>query len=227
MLKHNGGQFYEIRALHTLRIVFPDEFDNLVLSDKPDLIDDDKKIGIEVVHPANSKEMELTSYYYRYFENQHIDQVPQKGLEIFRKNGYDVCINEQSKTINGFKRSYQPFDLQMIYDAIDHKVGKLNKMQYQYASNISLYLEMSCCNYEFANLEIAKQLIDYANNLQNDQRLKYKEIFFDCLFTFYRCNIEKNEVTEIDMSDLIDAIDVEYDKYISRKVSPDQPDSHT
>ena len=28
-------------------------------------------------------------------------------------------------------------------------------------------------------------------------------------------------------SDLIDAIDVEYDKYISRKVSPDQPDSHT
>lgn len=122
---------------------------------------------------------------------------------------------------------YQPFDLQMIYDAIDHKVGKLNKMQYQYASNISLYLEMSCCSYEFANLEIAKQIIDYANNLQNDQRLKYKEIFFDCLFTFYRCNIEKNEVTEIDMSDLIDAIDVEYDKYISQEVSQGQPASHT
>lgn len=85
MLKHNCGQFYEIRALHTLRIVFPDEFDNLVLSDKPDLIDDDKKIGIEVVHPANSKEMELTSHYYRYFENQHIDQVPAKSWRSFEK----------------------------------------------------------------------------------------------------------------------------------------------
>lgn len=214
MFKHNGGQFYEIRALHTLRIVFPDEFDNLVLSDKPDLIDAVKKIGIEVVHPANPKEMELESYYYKYFENQHIDQVPQKGLKIFRKSGYDVCIDEQSKTIDAFKRPYQPFDLRIIYDAIDHKVDKLNKMQYQYASNISLYLEMSCCDYEFANLEIAKQIIDFAKNLQSNQHLIYKEIFFDCLFVFYRCNIEKNEVTEIDMSDFVDAIDIEYDKYI-------------
>ena len=227
MLKHNGGQFYEMRALHTLRIVFPDEFGNLILSDKPDLVDDDRKMGVEVVHPANPKEMEFSAYFYKNFENKHIDQVPKKGLKKFRENGYDVCLNEQSKIIHSYKHSCQPFDIQIIFDAINHKVDKLNKMEYRYSSNISLYLEMSCCGFEFANLKIAKQLLDYTNNLQRDKRLQYKEIFFDCLFPFFRCNIEKNEITEFDLSDLIDDIDVEYDKYLSQEVPSCQPTSHS
>ena len=36
----NTGNFYEIFAKISLQNVFPDEFSNLTLSDRPDLIDD-------------------------------------------------------------------------------------------------------------------------------------------------------------------------------------------
>ena len=187
-------------------MVFPQEFKELKSSDKPDLIDTSLQMGIEVIHPIDEKHKELDSYYDKNLSGKIIGQVSEDGLSKFRSNSYDVIADSFDGTIYAYRRPYKEFEIELLYNAISKKVKKLNQKQYRYSNNISLYLEMAMCSLQIANLSVAEKILNYTKELQKTVVWSYKEIFYDCLYTLYRINLTTDEITEIDMFPLTDAI---------------------
>lgn len=155
----NTRNFYEIFAKISLQNVFPDEFSNLILSDRPDLIDDTRKLGIEVTYATNEKEERLNAYYQDSLFGKRIEQISSKGLSVFRKNKYDIVFDGETNTVSAYKKEYEPFDINIVYEAIERKFLKLNSGLYKYPDNISLYLEMSKYSYEIADMSVADATI--------------------------------------------------------------------
>ena len=110
---------YESYALNVLKNIWNDEFKHLKLSDRPDLLDDTKQLGIEVVCPFVEKEMMLDSYFYNELKGKKLDEIPSKGLEKFRKFSREVIVDEKSKsatlTQKGVKKAEQHFNIS-IYE---------------------------------------------------------------------------------------------------------------
>ena len=210
----NNGNFYEIFAKISLQNVFPDEFSNLTLSDRPDLIDDTRKLGIEVTYATNEKEEKLNAYYQDSLFGKRIEQISSKGLSVFRKNKYDIVFDGETHTVSAYKKEYEPFDINIVYEAIERKFLKLNSGLYKYPDNISLYLEMSKYSYENADMSVAEKILSYANELKSKNTFAFKEIFYDCIFVMYRCNLLNGTVEKIDLESICDKILNDYEEFI-------------
>lgn len=210
----NTRNFYEIFAKISLQNVFPDEFSNLTLSDRPDLIDDTRKLGIEVTYATNEKEERLNAYYQDSLFGKRIEQISSKGLSVFRKNKYDIVFDGETHTVSAYKKEYEPFDINIVYEAIERKFLKLNSGLYKYPDNISLYLEMSKYSYEIADMSVAEKILSYANELKSKNTFAFKEIFYDCIFIMYRCNLLNGTVEKIDLERICDKILNDYEEFI-------------
>ena len=210
----NTRNFYEIFAKISLQNVFPDEFFNLTLSDRPDLIDDTRKLGIEVTYATNEKEERLNAYYQDSLFGKRIEQISSKGLSVFRKNKYDIVFDGETHTVSAYKKEYEPFDINIVYEAIERKFLKLNSGLYKYPDNISLYLEMSKYSYEIADMSVAEKILSYANELKSKNTFAFKEIFYDCIFIMYRCNLLNGTVEKIDLERICDKILNDYEEFI-------------
>ena len=210
----NTRNFYEIFAKISLQNVFPDEFSNLTLSDRPDLIDDTRKLGIEVTYATNEKEERLNAYYQDSLFGKRIEQISSKGLSVFRKNKYDIVFDGETHTVSAYKKEYEPFDINIVYEAIERKFLKLNSGLYKYPDNTSLYLEMSKYSYEFADMSVAEKILYYANELKLKNTFAFKEIFYDCIFVMYRCNLLNGTIEKIDLENICDKILNDYEEFI-------------
>ena len=210
----NTRNFYEIFAKISLQNVFPDEFSNLTLSDRPDLIDDTRKLGIEVTYATNEKEEKLNAYYQDSLFGKSIEQIWSKGLCVFRKNKYDIVFDGETHTVSAYKKEYEPFDINIVYEAIERKFSKLNSGLYKYPDNISLYLEMSKYSYEIADMSVAEKILSYANELKSKNTFGFKEIFYDCIFVMYRCNLLNETIEKIDLENICDKILNDYEEFI-------------
>lgn len=82
-----NGNFYEIFAKISLQNVFPDEFSNLTLSDRPDLIDDTRKLGVEVTYATNEKDEKL---------NETIEKIDLENICDKILNDYEAVISKES-----------------------------------------------------------------------------------------------------------------------------------
>ena len=208
--KHNDSYWYELFAKSTLEIVFPNEFIDLILSDRPDLICGDYEKGIEVVHPTDEEYEKINSYYHNQLEGKRIEDVSQKGLEIFRSKSYDVEFDIENK-ICVMKAPYKEFDIEIIYEAISKKTNKLNKNLYACSDNISLYLEMAGVSFESMDYTVAEKLLNYCLKLKRDNHIFFKEIFYSCLIKLYRIDIESRTILEIDTFALLDEIRTKFE----------------
>lgn len=213
----SNGNFYEIFAKISLQNVFPDEFSNLTLSDRPDLIDDTRKLGIEVTYATNEREEKLNAYYQDSLFGKRIEQISSKGLSVFRKNKYDIVFDGETHTVSAYKKEYEPFDINIVYEAIERKFLKLNSGLYKYSDNISLYLEMSKHSYEIADMSVAEKILSYANELKSKNTFAFKEIFYDCIFVMYRCNLLDGTIEKIDLGNICDKILNDYEAFISKE----------
>ena len=79
----------EYRVLATLRYLFPQEFDNLVTRDAPDLQDKEKGIGIEVTMAANSKDTQAARLFSELSLAQPI-KAPSLLIKEIESLGYTV-----------------------------------------------------------------------------------------------------------------------------------------
>lgn len=213
----NNENFYEIFAKISLQNVFSDEFSNLTLSDRPDLIDDIRKLGIEVTYATNEKEEKLNTYYQNSLFGKSIEQISPKGLSIFRQNKYDIIFDKETNTVSAYKKEYEPFDINIVYEAIERKFLKLNSGLYKYPDNISLYLEMSKYSYEIADMSVAEKILSYASELKSKNSFAFKEIFYDCIFVMYRCNLLDGTIEKIDLENTCDKILNDYEEFIENK----------
>lgn len=219
--RRHTKNFREILALITLQKLFPEEFCDLQLSDRPDLIDDQKGFGIEVTYPTDKKREQLSSYYHSHLEGQKIQDASEKGLKKFRDASLDVLLDENDR-ISGYKSPLIPFDLTALYAAIDNKVKKLNRGLYRYPTNTSLYLEMSKYSYDISQYDVAQKIMEYANNLRKGNEYFFTEIFYDCLFILYRIDLENKKIQEYNLQDLSEIIFQEYDKRLLKGDGYDQ-----
>ena len=210
--KHNNSCWYELFALSTLQVVFPLEFCNLRLSDRPDLIDCDAQLGIEVIHPVDKKHEMLNSYYNSHLYGKTMDQISQEGLEKFQSNSYDVMFDPQYKTVSSYTCPYRQFNLDIILRAIDKKMRKLNDNLYAYSNNVSLFLEMSMYSNELADYSTAKEILIHIKKIEQNYSKTFKEIFLDCIIKLYRINVSNEEITEIDTFNLMDSIKLKYEE---------------
>ena len=210
--KHNNSYWYELLAKSTLEVVFPEEFKNLKSVDKPDLVDVSMEMGIEVIHPVDKKGMQMDSFYQKCLCGKALSEVSEKGLCRFRENSYDVMIDQDTGTIHAYKKIYQEFNIELLYEAIEKKVKKLNDRQYLYATNASLYLEMAMCSLESMNCSVAEKILDFAINQQKRYSIFYKEIFYDCMLVLYRINLVTGTITKHDISDLSDSIQLKFEE---------------
>lgn len=182
------------------------------MADKPDLIDSFSQKGIEVTHPVDEKHEMLNSYYNNHLFGKPIDQIPPEGLKRFKAYSYDIMFDPQSQTVTAYKWPYRPFDMEIIYRAIDKKMRKLNSNLYTYSDNISLFLEMAMYSREFEDYSVAKEILNYYKRIKNNYSMSFKEIFLDCVMKLYRINVLNDEITEFDILDLMDSIECKYEE---------------
>lgn len=201
MKKERTNNRRELLAQITLKTALPKEFSDIELSDKPDLIKKSSGLGIEVVFATDQKEEQLSSYYEKFLYGKTIREVPEKGLANFRSHSYDVIVDKNTLAICACKMVYTPFDINVIYTAINKKMQKLNAGLYNYSDNISLYIQTFKYSIDLAALSTAENILKYANSLKRKYNLSYKEVFYDCCFVLYRLNLEKSTITEIDLND--------------------------
>ena len=85
LLKHSQ----EYRVLATLRHLFPQEYDNMITRDAPDLQDDEKGVGIEVTLAANPKDTQAARLFSELSLAQPI-KAPSLLIKEIESLGYTV-----------------------------------------------------------------------------------------------------------------------------------------
>lgn len=208
---HGNGIYYELHAKSTLEILFPNEFTNLKLSDKPDLTDNNAELGIEITRPINQHDEMFDSFYREHLYDKTKDELPVKGLKKFTDSGRELIFDSENNKVSGYKMPCEPFDIEIIFKAIELKNKKLNLGFYGRIKNIYLYLETCCYSCDTSNYETATQILNYALNLKNNN-MYFKEIIYDCFGVLYRINVETKSIDEYDLIGLLDAIENRYNE---------------
>ena len=214
--RYSGGFFYELYAKSVLEVLFPKEYGNLILSDKPDLIDTKSCFGIEVTHPVDEEDEKYDSYFQDKLHNKAKEELPKKGLLRFTDSKRELIFDKETNRVDAYKKPYVPFDIELIYTAIRKKFSKLNSGLYKYPNNISLYLNMSRYSKENICEKTVNGILDYAINLKNSSEYSFKEIYYDCLMVLYRINLDTRKVEEYDLLDLLDTIETNYNANLEK-----------
>lgn len=219
MNKQRPNHWRELFAQITLKTVLPEEFWDVELSDKPDLKKHSSGLGIEVVYATVQKDEQLQSYYRNFLEGKLITEVSSKGLSNFHSHFYDVIVDKDTHTISAFKKNYEPFDINIIYNAIDKKMQKLNAGLYDYSDNLSLYVQTLAYSCDLADFSTAESILQHITNLKHKYDISFQEVFYDCIFVLYRLNVESLKINKIDLSDYYDDILEQYNSIIKRDVT--------
>lgn len=144
---HTKLDYHECYAKIVLEELFPDQFTNLVLSDKPDLQDTQSNIGIEVTIAENSKTLEAENLYSKlpyvdeYIKIKNIERIKQCGAT------YE----------NGILSSSGNDDFRLINQAINKKIKKLQEAEYHVLDEYQLFVFSSI----FANDVMLKDELNY------------------------------------------------------------------
>ena len=214
--RFSGGIFYELYAKSVLELLFQEEFMNLCVSDKPDLIDTKSCFGIEVTHPVDEEDEKYDSYFRENLLDKTMNELPTRGLRRFIVSKRELIFDRETNKVDAYKKPYTPFDIELIYTAIKKKFSKLNSGLYKYPNNISLYLNMSIYSKENICETTVNGILDYAINLKNSSEYSFKEFYYDCLMVLYRINLDTRKVEEYDLLDLLDSIGTIYNTNLEK-----------
>ena len=61
--------------------------------------------------------------------------------------------------------------------------------------------------------------ISLQNVLKSKNTFGFKEIFYDCIFVMYRCNLLNGTIEKIDLENICDKILNDYEEFISKESS--------
>lgn len=118
---HTKVKYSEVFAKLLLEEIFPDEFKNLEIADKPDLYSGSDRIGIEVTRSCNEKEEENNAIYRKILQEQDEkkkQQLIDKINDNYKrksckckcckkdKQKYDLCKDKQNNEYSCCKKHY-------------------------------------------------------------------------------------------------------------------------
>lgn len=116
--EHIKPDYYECYAKIVLEEMFPDQFYELVILDRPDLQNDQLNVGIEVTSSINPKQKESESLYVKWCDQSNERQ--KKTERQIRKCGARL----NNGILSGIP-SHNEFD--RIYVTVKDKLGKIGK----------------------------------------------------------------------------------------------------
>lgn len=153
---HTKLDYHECYAKIVLEELFPDQFTNLVLSDKPDLQDTQSNIGIEVTIAEDSKTLEAEHLYSKL---PYVDE--------HTKIAYIERIRQCGSTYRGgILSSSGKDDFRLINQAIDKKIKKLQEAGYHILNEYHLFIFSSIYAIDVMlkdelNYLLEREIVDY------------------------------------------------------------------
>lgn len=115
---HTKLDYYECYAKIVIEEMFPDQFSDLAIPDKPDLQNEKLNIGIEVTSSENASQKEVEALYIKWYYQSNDEK--EKTREQIENCG--------AKLINGVLAGISDQDnFNRIYDTLNIKVKKLRE----------------------------------------------------------------------------------------------------
>ena len=161
---HTKKDYYECYAKIVLEELYPEEFVNLKIEDKPDLQTNDGKWGVEVTNAKDQDQINAESLYVKISYNKIRDKT--KALKIIKRCGCKI----EGGILSG-KVGTDSFDL--ILSAFDKKLNLLNGKEYRYFSWNCLFI----FSYIYANNEMIMKAIQNMQQKQIDIEKKFYKVF--------------------------------------------------
>lgn len=169
--------------------MFPNEFENLEILDKPDLQDDKNGIGVEVTIARNKVQEENESLYAKIESGQ---------------------VRNRDKAIEKINNSYKPYamyvdgilvgipdndDFERIFKSFSEKIKKLNDDGYKkYMENyLFVYSDI------LANQQMLNQAISEMNNIQTKHKIRFQKVFVCVPQYIYILNLESKKGESMDI----------------------------
>lgn len=212
MSKHNREKdYYEIRALLTLEKFFKKEYGNLIRSESPDLISENREIGIEITRTVNNQSEQEHKIISKEIMNNSLTDIDREKIEFVQKSGKQI----QFAVINGEKRAIGYSDFlwhtnKLVIDTIVRKIELINKGKYQITKHLDLYVFSDSFN-EYDDTDI-NEIMNEILNVQSKYDIKLRYIFFDDLCTLYLLDLLNKKINSYDMNCIIHDICVKAKK---------------
>lgn len=156
--------------------------------DPPDIIDDEAKVGIEVVSAVRQIDAELSNTYAQY-KGRPISEVPEKLINKFKKYKAGLGCDSDRRVISA--GSVGGWTYKDIQDCITTKTEKLNKPNYDRFPVDALFINNSggFC------FEDDRQMIARGDSFPDDKQRQFQMIFIYCSHEVYLCDVINNRIT--------------------------------
>lgn len=185
-------EYFEKYALLSLVYCYDDKLSLMKKHERPDWIDENRSIGLEVTRALSPKDGEINSIINRYFGKGYSPE------EIINKANSELkCNKDMFKSANGLcyvEKSVNYSDVkQLIIDTINTKISKLNSHYNKFNENwLYVFADSSLLN----NSDI-EEIILKINHIGDDSG--FDKIFINIIDKIYV--IEDNSYSKIDVTD--------------------------
>ena len=185
-------EYFEKYALLSLVYCYDDKLQSMKKHERPDWIDENRSIGLEVTRALSSTDGEINSIINRYFGKGYSPE------EIINKANNELkCNKDMFKSANGLcyvVKSVNYSDVkQLIIDTINTKISKFNSHYDKFNENW-LYVFADSSLLDDGDIE---EIILKMNNIGDNS--SFDKIFINIIDKIYV--IEDNSYSKIDVTD--------------------------
>ena len=187
----------EIVALEHLKRHFP-QYSGLVWFDKPDLIDTEKSVGVEVVCAVNPEVKKQESYFCNKLKGRPLKIVSKMSTEQFKKNSMTICAPCEDELGNDALmytviRIFDSTEKKLLHRTIQNKYTK----KYPQLNSIDLYIFFRHMCREIFKTDEFYELIKTAHICEEKYGKIFKKIMIDFFSELVILDLEHDCVTEI------------------------------
>lgn len=183
--------YYEKRAQLSLLKYFGNLYSKETrMSDAPDLIDDNKKVGIEVTRTFYGDHAEATNLFHSECMLKKVGDVKPKVLK--RLEELDCLFIIIDETYYGITPPAFFVSTEPIVNAFESKLNKINKGHYEELEEYDLYVFSPC--FDTYDIEEIIELKNKMRMMQIGKKLMFRNIYIDDENNIFRCDLINNVV---------------------------------
>lgn len=187
----------EYRAKNTLVALFPDEFDGLEKSERPDWVDYENRIGMEVVQAIDGKYLEEKKHFSNKIAWKKLDDLlPEEKRSIKRYQGRIFTEKELgiSNDSTAASHSYTMYgETAKLYDAVKKKLALINKEQNGYQKLHHIFLYVLCDT--AVTYDDVRELFKFIHAEQERYCERFSGVFIDDGYALYQYRSDDGFIT--------------------------------
>ena len=187
----------ELRALMLLSSLFP-EYQNLQKNDKPDLVDFERSIGVEVTDAVSKDIMQGESYYQKHLKNEEFESCSKESIKKLKKVGLKPTYQKSENGIRfgkpiGLLRVFGIEELDLLHEAIKNKYSK----KYKDLRSLDLYILFSQMCLSSINDREFEKLLCTAHECEKTYGIVFQKIMIDFIGDIEILNLKNDKITSL------------------------------